>query len=433
MTAARAEKDIENSILNEPLAKNAYGAVGDIATIVMGKNAGKNVCLSGVSAGLDVFKGLFVSIMLCEHARTAANVKEHASGLIFGVFVTAHSLDMVCYTFAYGFSCYGAYLSDSKPRSSAEKWGRLARSVLLIWGGCVVCDIFFIWSLHGRPPLFEIVGIITGKIVFWDFLRAFPFMLLIMTLFEPVVAIADRSVSMFQRLCAMAILVGVPLALSVTRCSNGVCGGPVGHYLCFLVPCSGGTRFPAIPYMAVFNVGVLTAGLVRRLSEGVDCRDRVAFLGATAVACMPFTFAYMLKLRASTNPGVHDILLKDTYGETLFPLDINRIPPTPAWLMATLGVGLIVFIPCITAGIAMQQLQEGYYAIRMAQAYCEHLGANVLLYLVLSNLLLLASRGWRGQGTRSDDGPRAFEPFERTVIMMATIGFIHYLARSSRK
>ena len=30
-------------------------------------------------------------------------------------------------------------------------------------------------------------------------------------------------------------------------------------------------------------------------------------------------------------------------------------------------VGLIVFIPCITAGIAMQQLQEGYYAIRMVR------------------------------------------------------------------
>lgn len=299
----------------------------------------------------------------------------------------------------------------------------------------MVCDIFFAWSTQGRPTLLAMWGIVTGKIVFWDFLRAFPFMLLIMTLCEPVVAIADRSVSVFQRLCAMVMLVGLPLSLSVVRCSHEVCSGTGGSYLCFLVPCNGGSRFPALPYTAVFNVGVLTAGLVRRVSEGRDCRDRAAFLGAFAVACMPFAHAYLLKIRAEKTEGVSATLLTDRFAEHLSPFEITRIPPTPGWLFATLGVGLIIFMPCVLAGIALQEYQ-GYYAVRMVQAYMEHLGANVLLYLVLSNVLLLASRGWRGRERNGIDEVRqgkAYEPFERTVIMLATVGFVHYLARSSRK
>merc|ERR1719453_1376323 len=287
MTSA---SDVEKNILSDHLATDAYGAVGGDGVKLV---TSKNLIQTGVSAGLDVFKGIFVFFMLSEHSRAAAGVKEHESGIVFGVFVTAHSLDMVCYSFAYGFSCYGAYLSDSKPRPAMEKWGRLARSVLLIWGGCVVCDVFFAWSTHGRPTLLDMWGIITGKIVFWDFLRAFPFMLLSMTLFEPVVAIADRSVSVFQRVCAMAFLVGLPLALSVVRCGHVVCSGALGGYLCFMIPCHGGTRFPALPYTAVFNVGVLTAGLVRRVSEGQYFKDRAAFLAAFAVTCMPFAYIYL--------------------------------------------------------------------------------------------------------------------------------------------
>merc|ERR1719321_2356412 len=147
------------------------------------------------------------------------------------------------------------------------------------------------------------------------------------------------------------------MALSVTRCTHDVCSGTVGGYLCFLVPCHGGSRFPAIPYTAVFNVGVLTAGLVRRVSEGHDFKDRLAFLSAFAVFCMPFAYVYLLRIRSDTTQGISDTLLKDKFGEHMSPFEITRIPPTPGWLFATLGVGLIIFIPCITAGIALQQFQ----------------------------------------------------------------------------
>merc|ERR1719321_2358867 len=157
------------------------------------------------------------------------------------------------------------------------------------------------------------------------------------------------------------------MALSVTRCTHQVCSGTWGGYLCFLVPCHGGSRFPALPYTAVFNVGVLTAGLVRRLSEGHDSKDRAAFLAAFSVFCMPFAYAYLVKIRSDTTQGVSDTLLKDKFLEHMSAFEITRIPPTPAWLFATLGVGLVVFLPCITAGIAIQHLQEGYYPVRVIQ------------------------------------------------------------------
>merc|ERR1719379_1587849 len=121
--------------------------------------------------------------------------------------------------------------------------------------------------------------------------------------------------------------------------------------MCVLVPCHGGSRFPALPYMAVFNVGVLTAGWVRLATEGKKCLDRAFFLSMLAVFCMPFAYLYALKLRVGTTQGVHDTLLTDHFSEIVFPSDITRIPPTPAWLLGTLGVGLVVFVPCIIVGI----------------------------------------------------------------------------------
>merc|ERR1719174_1003000 len=92
----------------------------------------------GVSTGLDIFKGIFVLFMLTEHARAGIGADKHASGSLWFVNNVAHTMDMICYSFAYGYSSYRSYLSDAIPRTQNQRWTRWARSAGLVWCGGIM-------------------------------------------------------------------------------------------------------------------------------------------------------------------------------------------------------------------------------------------------------------------------------------------------------
>ena len=84
----------------------------------------------------------------------------------------ACSLDMTCFSTAYGFSCYRAYLTNSKNRSSQAQLSRLLRSVGLIIAGAILCNFSFEMAVMKNAITLETFRkILTFETLYWDYIN----------------------------------------------------------------------------------------------------------------------------------------------------------------------------------------------------------------------------------------------------------------------
>lgn len=415
-----------------------------LAKPLMVDNGAKKNLVEGISVGLDLFKGTFVIFMIAEHSRAGLRLAKNTSQLIWFTNNVAHSLDMICYSFAYGFVCYRQYLSDAVPRPLFTKASRMLRSAGLIWCAGIFVDIFFAWITGGRPSMQTLFELATGWQVYWDFIRTFPVMLFTMLLFNPVVELAYSGRYSFTRLLAAASLIVVPLMTSYIHAPLN-CETGVARYVPFFVNCEimsiRASRFPAWPQLANFNLGLLISMLVRRLENVGNLTTMEAEkenhgllkeLSAFMVVTMCVCAAFGIKLLNYWSD--HDMEALET-GEGIF--HFSRWPPSVAWLLGCMAVGFAWFCCTVGIGTFLVNYRDSY--ARYPLAYFEHLGANVLAYLVMSNILLQASGAFHGFAgemlTSSEKTEKNAEgaPAYRTAVMLAFIGFVHYLIKGGRK
>ncbi|EER11671.1 hypothetical protein Pmar_PMAR002274 [Perkinsus marinus ATCC 50983] len=133
------------------------------------------------SSGIDIFKGWFITFMLVEHTRSSFHVgMDMTHWPVMHIFSKAAcSLDMTCFSTAYGFMCYRSYLVNTKNRPLSTTLTRVFRSVGLVFLALIFMNITFSLSVADHmPAMREIIELITLSTVYWDFLAAFPLELL---------------------------------------------------------------------------------------------------------------------------------------------------------------------------------------------------------------------------------------------------------------
>jgi len=287
-----------------------------------------------------------------------------------------------------------------------------------------------------------IVKILIGYEVYWSFVRTFPVMLGVMVTFSPVIDAAYSGKTRSTRLTAGFALLAVPLLCSCVHvavdCTSGLTRFVPLLLDCTLKPPS--LIFPALPHLVHFNAGVLAAMLVRRwTTPGIPVlssrRPRLTellglVLGAGAVSTC---FGMLLLTYREMDWSILDAGM------------FRRFPASIPWLLAGLSYGLMLLVAAVLVLPAKGALggpwTVGGAVASTAMAYFEHLGANVLLYLTVSNILFfsvptatLSTTQWSSPGNGAPQrGPGPWDPFCFTVFALTIIGLLHILIKGSRK
>ena len=331
-----------------------------------------------VSRSLDVFKGIFIIFMLAEHTRSSFGIDMTSKEPIMQfVSQVACSLDMTSFSTAYGFSCYQAYLTNSKNRSSRDQFWRVFRSVGLIVSAMWMCNIIFaLGVLRWVPTWTNMRKIFTMEVLFWDFLATFPAMLLMGFLItKPLMHVAVRS-GLFVRLCVFAILLGLPLLSP--QFALEACSTLPERYSAVFLGCvkraMGAMRFSAGTYMFFFNLGCIVSMYVSEYRTGPSLQmlrkpHWVAFLTFFAIE-----FAYALPLLHEYNSPWEYL---NWNGYRRFPM---TAPLMLAWgfLSQSVAIGALCLTYC----------ERKLKFLRPIVSMLEHFGANVLLYLTVSNFVI---------------------------------------------
>ncbi len=404
---------------------------------------------SWISSALDVSKGIFIIFMLTEHTRSAFSIgMTEKEPIMQFVSQVACALDMTCFSTAYGFSCYRSYLTNSKGRSKWSQLTRIFRSVGLICGAAWACNISFELTVLQNPPSWEVMRkIFSFDVVYWDFLTTFPAMLL--TAFvttKPLMALASRSSNQLVRIVIFAFLLCWPLLAS--DLAMDTCPTMWDRYKAIFIGCVrrtlGAMRFSAITYMFYFNFGCIVSFLTLEHSQSgakpVSLLQKVSkphWIGYAVLVSMELWFA--VPLLKEYNRSWEYL---DWEGYRRFPM---TAPLTLAWGFLSQSVGLFALGLTRLARLHLPSLVS-----RTLHAVChtlEHFGANVLLYLTCSNIIIhgLFQVDWKQfqlgrKTTKSRKSDLAYSIAEwEWVVVAAAVGqilfvqLISYMIRSSRK
>lgn len=421
--------------------------------------SGVHVSEEWISAALDVFKGIFIIFMLTEHTRSGFSMKM-TSGEPIMQFVSqvACSLDMTCFSTAYGFSCYRSYLTNSKGRSMKSQLWRLFRSIGLISAAAWACNVSFELAVLQNPPTWESMRkIFTFDVVYWDFLTTFPAMLL--TAFvttKPLMTIASKSPNQFVRLSIFAVLIIWPLLAS--NWALDTCPTALDRYKAIFMGCVrrtlGAMRFSAFTYMFYFNFGCIVSMLTLEHSKSgakpsVSMRDILTKPHWIAYGVLlAIELYYALPIFQEYNRSWEYL---NWEGYRRFPM---TAPLTLAWGFMSQSVGVLALV--LTAIVRPQVLKLSSSiqhvfrnTIGVACKVLEHFGANVLLYLTVSNIVIHAffNIDWRrfqiangksaGKG-KNTDLAYSIRQWEYVVVAAAIgqilfVQLLSYMIRSSRK
>jgi len=409
-----------------------------------------------ISAALDVYKGIFIIFMLTEHTRSAFGMGM-TPDLPVMQFISqvACALDMTCFSTAYGFSCYRAYLTNSKGRSFISQCKRLFRSVGLIIAGAWASNVSFELVVLRNPPTLEILWkILTFEVVYWDFLTTFPCMLL--TAFcttKPLLSLASKSKSVLLRIGIFAILLGLPLLAPYL--SMETCPGYWNKYWALFAGCvrrsMGTMRFSAFTYMFYFNLGCIVSMLTLEFSaQGAIFKSSVIhtlrqphWIAYSALFAIELYFA--IPVFGNYNSSWEYL---DWKGYRRFPM---TAPLILAWGFMSQCVGMFALLITALVRPALWSFAEkinkgiiGWW-LGLKCHILEHFGANVLLYLTVSNFAIhgLFQVNWdqfQGPNARTKKPQHIMSlPVWEWVVVGAAIAqilfvqLLSYLVRSSRK
>ncbi len=406
-----------------------------------------------ISVSLDVFKGIFIIFMLCEHTRSSLGMGMGASERIMQfISQVACALDMTCFSTAYGFGCYRAYLTNSKNRTPAEQLKRLCRSVGLIIVASWFCNFSFEMAVLRKPITFTVLRkILTFEIVYWDFLATFPAMLLVAFLTtKPLMAMAaSAGKTSIKRILIFIVLLGWPLL--TPRLALDTCKSPIEIYATLFIGCAnrtmGAMRFSALTYMFFFNFGCIVSLLTLEYSRSADrafslptVREVIkspTWLGFLALFLLELYFAY--PLFGQYNRSWEYL---NWNGYRRFPM---TAPLILGWGFMSQSVG--IFALTITSlcnkvsGSSSMITRAGKTIISVL----EHFGANVLLYLTISNIVIHGffhvdwTRYFKPSSDKKKDSSLYTNFQWELMVVVVAIGqilltrLIVYLIRTSRK
>lgn len=186
---------------------------------------------------------------------------------------------------------------------------------------------------------------------------------------------------------------------------------------------------PTLPHLFYFNIGVLLSRHIKhtdkRLKAGqiLDV-DRtltvfVVFVAVSAILSYPLMTVWSM-----------------SYGNLMVETRFGMITrgwtngPSPLWLLGNLfGVSMLL-VMCTVVQFLQWRAQHlmALLPFRMLLSQLEHLGANVLLYLVVSDICLAGLwRGAMGQYPLNAAGCGAM-----TIGILLVVRFVLYLGASSR-
>ena len=396
--------------------------------------------------------------MLTEHTRSSFNMgmTEKVPIMQF-VSQVACALDMTCFSTAYGFSCYRAYLTNSKERTMRQQFTRLFRSVGLICGAAWACNISFELAVLQNPPTWEAMRkIFTFDVVYWDFLTTFPAMLLTGFLTtKPLMGIASRTSNHIVRLAIFLFLICWPLFAS--DLAMDTCPTALDRYKAIFIGCIrrnlGAMRFSAFTYMFYFNFGAIVSMLTLEHSKsGAKPLPLVERLRR------PDWLAYIVLLSVELYLAIPVFQQYNQSWEYFNWEGYRRFPMTAkltlAWGFMSQSVGL--FALALTSlvrphilSLASRIPSMVQKPIRVVCKVLEHFGANVLLYLTVSNIVIHAffNNDWRryqltgankeGKG-KNMNLAYSLREWEYVVIAAAIgqilfVQLLSYMIKSSRK
>jgi len=399
-----------------------------------------------ISSALDVFKGVLCFLMIYSHVDLCLVNPVEVYYTKLGHFVgnAASGMCFLGFVFSYGYTCYWAYLSDWNPRPWKQRLERVVRSATLPIIGAWVCSLAWSYMCFKIPITQESFMDILNFYYVWgngpDFLLSFTTMLLVsFALRKPLnMMLGDSNRTPARVAGAAFVMLSFPLLL--TQCVVPDCTGNK-RYWQFFIPCDkrenvGMANLPALPHFFYFNLGVLAAVGTKALGERLDAwrselpslsrrRDWLPALAASSVCSalvvgvMLAVFAYPLYDQWWLNYG--NIAAQTKYGAIIRGWSRG---PSPLWLLGNLFWIYALLVGCLAfVAVARHFLPP----LEVVTKEAEHYGANVLIYLVVSDCLLA---GLYRPGQFPVTAPQGFFV---TVVIMLCIRFIHYLGASGRK
>lgn len=400
-----------------------------------------------VSQALDIFKGLLCILMVYSHVDLCLVSPAEVFYGKLGHFVgnAASSMCFLGFVFSYGYTCYWAYLSDLRPRPFTEKLSRVLRSAILPIVGAWICSAAWSFMCFKIPITTEtVVGILTFYYVWGngpDFLLSFTIMLLISfscrSLIIRFLQSDGTTKGRFQ--CAVFVGLMITFPLLLTKMVMPDCTGN-RRYFQFFLPCdkrepSGMANLPALPHFFYFNLGVLSAVATKHVGDlGIQWSggsvaaqlQRNAFLATTGVIAIVLNvfaacLAYPLYDAWFQNFG--NIAVVTRFGEIIRGWSRG---PSPLWLLGNLWGVYTVLLISIAFAVLMKKNTVFAPVVRALTDMLQHFGANVLIYLIVSDCLLAGL--YRGTfPLTAQTGAIA------TAAIMGSTRFIHYLGASGRK
>lgn len=384
---------------------------------------------------LDVFKGVLVIFMTWAHVNLTLMMPalQYYSPVPHAVGNMASGLCFLGFMTAYGFSCDNAYISDWKERTLAQRLERVARSALLPVVGAWTCGLgwgYMCWKLpfdwNGLIAVLDFrMSLGNGP----DFLLCFTITLLCMYPLRHYVNAGLGAEEKWKCAATAAAMLLIPLATTWLKIND--CMG-VRKYIGYALECTNREAYapvlPGIPHLFYFNLGLLLSRAAKHVSARVKNGEPIdmkwcAFAGL-GLAVVLLIMSYPLFTVWDMNYG--NLMAMTKWGPVIRGFVDG---PSILWLVGNLFWIYIFMILSVAAHLL------GKYGppvamtpLRLVLAELEHLGANVLLYLVVGDLLLAGM--WRGMMNQY--------PLDVHGCVYMTIGlwlvtrFLHYLGASGR-
>jgi len=389
---------------------------------------------------LDVYKGVLVIFMTwCHVIMTFTPGSTQSDTLAHFVCNVGASNCFLGFMLCYGFSCDAAYISEDNARAPEQRRARVVRSALLPVFGAWVCS--FAWgfmcfelpmdstTLLQMLDLYIVVG--NGG----DMLLSFTICLLIAYSMRNVINNGlCSSRPLWTRVSAASILIFTPCAFALFSVRD--CTG-MKKYLNYFLECSmregWSSNLPALPHLPYFFLGLVISRAVREAMATMANGQRVATLRGSAIswfltAAILAIISYPVYTVWAFNFG--NIMVQTKWGA------INRgfsDGPSLLWLAGNLFTVFMTLSSCAATYLIIEWRASclsswSGWLLQLPLKWLEHLGANVLLYLVCADIFLAGGyRGSRGQMPLDIAGSVV-----ATTLIFGATRFIHYLGSSSR-
>lgn len=404
-----------------------------------------------ISFSLDIFKGILVFLMTMGHTLitlSPPNIR-NTSTLATFVMNACASQCFGGFMIAFGYSCYGAYLKvDERSKGAAVRFQRVLRTCALPVCGAWVCS--FAWAFlcfKVSVTKLTLVEILTFYKVFGngpDFLLCFSINLAVTyILWEPITNRVQNVKQPYRQAVAVALLL-CPIFLSFCVIHN--CSG-LKHYLNFFMPCRyRGLAFespnlPALPYLFDFGLGV-TAALAKEewlghlRPEGnsmiMPWSSASFWLLVSLIATIGFYITFTPLKNIFWDAQLGNVRVQTPWGWMIRGFDEG---PSMLWLLSTvfpIQCWFVISFFMAKGSLASQCDQGPLCLFRWFTKALEHLGANVLFYLVVADVFLAGL--FRANSFAPDQYPfDTMDAFGCTILILLMGGFIHYLAATARK